>query len=126
MIDAHQHFWRIARGDYAWMDESVAEIRRDEQRYSGRSPVDCAHRLLTRRNIPGDVEVAAVLECSGEAPAARRVRLVVHHGRNVIGDGIQRVPEHQQLDHGDADDECEREPVAANLHQLLAHDGSEA
>jgi L-fucono-1,5-lactonase len=29
MIDAHQHFWRIARGDYAWMDESVAEIRRD-------------------------------------------------------------------------------------------------
>ncbi len=29
VIDAHQHFWRIARGDYFWMDESVAQIRRD-------------------------------------------------------------------------------------------------
>ena len=28
-IDAHQHFWRIARGDYSWMDDSVAAIRRD-------------------------------------------------------------------------------------------------
>lgn len=28
-IDSHQHFWRIARGDYAWMDDSVAPIRRD-------------------------------------------------------------------------------------------------
>lgn len=29
IIDAHQHFWRIARGDYSWMDDSVADIRRD-------------------------------------------------------------------------------------------------
>lgn len=29
IIDAHQHFWRIARGDYGWMDDSVAPIRRD-------------------------------------------------------------------------------------------------
>lgn len=29
IIDAHQHFWRIARGDYSWMDDSVAAIRRD-------------------------------------------------------------------------------------------------
>lgn len=29
IIDAHQHFWRIARGDYPWMNESVAPIRRD-------------------------------------------------------------------------------------------------
>ncbi|WP_179381604.1 amidohydrolase family protein [Jannaschia marina] len=28
-IDAHQHFWRIDRGDYHWMDDSVAPIRRD-------------------------------------------------------------------------------------------------
>ncbi|MBY6048473.1 amidohydrolase family protein [Vannielia litorea] len=28
-IDAHQHFWKIDRGDYGWMDESVAAIRRD-------------------------------------------------------------------------------------------------
>lgn len=29
IIDAHQHFWRIDRGDYSWMDDSVAAIRRD-------------------------------------------------------------------------------------------------
>ncbi|MEP4031014.1 amidohydrolase family protein [Roseibium polysiphoniae] len=29
IIDAHQHFWKIDRGDYHWMDDSVAAIRRD-------------------------------------------------------------------------------------------------
>ncbi|MEM1130549.1 MAG: amidohydrolase family protein [Pseudomonadota bacterium] len=29
IIDAHKHFWRVDRGDYFWMDDSVAEIRRD-------------------------------------------------------------------------------------------------
>ncbi|MDD7973780.1 hypothetical protein [Roseinatronobacter alkalisoli] len=29
IIDAHQHFWRIARGDYGWLDTQDATIRRD-------------------------------------------------------------------------------------------------
>lgn len=29
MIDAHQHFWQLSRGDYAWIDDTVAPIRRD-------------------------------------------------------------------------------------------------
>ncbi|WIY25202.1 amidohydrolase family protein [Parasedimentitalea psychrophila] len=29
MIDSHQHFWSLARGDYPWPDESVASIFRD-------------------------------------------------------------------------------------------------
>ncbi|WP_140848728.1 amidohydrolase [Paracoccus sp. FO-3] len=29
MIDAHQHFWRLSRGDYPWPNESVAPIFRD-------------------------------------------------------------------------------------------------
>ncbi len=29
MIDAHQHFWKIDRGDYSWMTESVAPLLRD-------------------------------------------------------------------------------------------------
>ncbi|WP_299085699.1 amidohydrolase family protein [uncultured Ruegeria sp.] len=28
-IDAHQHFWQIARGDYDWMSDDVAAIRHD-------------------------------------------------------------------------------------------------
>ncbi|WP_298985677.1 amidohydrolase family protein [uncultured Roseibium sp.] len=29
VVDAHQHFWKIARGDYFWMDDNVAAIRHD-------------------------------------------------------------------------------------------------
>src|SRR5580693_4494830 len=28
-IDAHQHFWRLSRGDYAWLDSSLGPIHRD-------------------------------------------------------------------------------------------------
>jgi L-fuconolactonase len=28
-IDAHQHFWRYEAGEYGWIDESMAGIRRD-------------------------------------------------------------------------------------------------
>lgn len=28
-VDAHQHFWRIARGDYGWMGPHVAPLLRD-------------------------------------------------------------------------------------------------
>jgi len=28
-IDAHQHFWRIARGDYAWLTPALGAIHRD-------------------------------------------------------------------------------------------------
>lgn len=29
MIDAHQHFWQLSRGDYPWPNETVAPIFRD-------------------------------------------------------------------------------------------------
>ena len=28
-IDAHQNFWRLSRGDYGWLDESLGPIHRD-------------------------------------------------------------------------------------------------
>lgn len=28
-VDAHQHFWRYAPADYAWMDESMAVLKQD-------------------------------------------------------------------------------------------------
>lgn len=28
-IDSHQHFWTLARGDYGWLDESLAPLYRD-------------------------------------------------------------------------------------------------
>ncbi|WP_417524918.1 amidohydrolase family protein [Marinovum sp.] len=51
-IDAHQHFWRIARGDYSWMDDSVAAIRRDLL------PADLAP-LAAEAGVTGTVVVQA-------------------------------------------------------------------
>ncbi len=51
-IDAHQHFWRISRGDYDWMSDEVAEIRHDIL------PADLAPHL-GRHDITGTVVVQA-------------------------------------------------------------------
>jgi L-fuconolactonase len=51
-IDAHQHFWQIARGDYSWMNDEVAAIRRDIL------PSDLAP-ALARHGIDGTVLVQA-------------------------------------------------------------------
>lgn len=51
-IDAHQHFWRIDRGDYGWMDDSTAAIRRDML------PLDLASHL-SQHGIAGTILVQA-------------------------------------------------------------------
>ncbi len=52
MIDAHQHFWRISRGDYGWMTDAHEPIRRD------RLPEDLAP-MAARFGIEGTVVVQA-------------------------------------------------------------------
>lgn len=51
-IDAHQHFWQIARGDYDWMDDSVAAIAHD-------TFPDKLAPLLAQQNVSGTVLVQA-------------------------------------------------------------------
>ena len=51
-IDAHQHFWQIDRGDYAWMTDEVAAIRHDIL------PPDL-EPLLEQHEIVGTVVVQA-------------------------------------------------------------------
>jgi L-fuconolactonase len=51
-IDAHQHFWRLARGDYGWLTPALAPIYRDFD------PSDLAP-LLARTGIDGTVLVQA-------------------------------------------------------------------
>ncbi len=29
MIDAHQHFWRVQRGDYGWLTPELGALYRD-------------------------------------------------------------------------------------------------
>lgn len=52
VIDAHQHFWRLARGDYQWPNDSVAPIFRDF------GPDDLAP-LLNRAGVTQTVLVQA-------------------------------------------------------------------
>ncbi|MEO0497964.1 MAG: amidohydrolase family protein [Pseudomonadota bacterium] len=51
-IDAHQHFWSLARGDYGWLTPDLAPIYRDF------SPSDLAP-LLAEQGIEGTVLVQA-------------------------------------------------------------------
>lgn len=51
-IDAHQHFWQLARGDYAWLTPDLAALHRDFM------PPDLAP-LLRRFGIDGTVVVQA-------------------------------------------------------------------
>jgi L-fuconolactonase len=51
-IDAHQHFWRLARGDYGWLTPALGPIHRDFE------PADLAP-LLTRTGIDATMLVQA-------------------------------------------------------------------
>jgi L-fuconolactonase len=52
MIDAHQHFWRVARGDYGWLTAELGPIYRDFM------PEDLAP-ILARHGIGGTILVQA-------------------------------------------------------------------
>jgi L-fuconolactonase len=52
VIDAHQHFWRIDRGDYGWLTPALTPIYRDF------APEDLAP-LLARHGIAGTILVQA-------------------------------------------------------------------
>ena len=52
IVDSHQHFWRLDRGDYSWLTRDLAPIYRDFQ------PEDLGP-ILTRHDIDGTVLVQA-------------------------------------------------------------------
>ncbi|SMD13455.1 L-fuconolactonase [Fulvimarina manganoxydans] len=76
VIDSHQHFWRISRGDYFWMeDEGAAPLRHD------RLPTDLLP-MASEGGVEGTVVVQAaptvdetifLLELADQAPLIRAV-----------------------------------------------------
>lgn len=52
MIDAHQHFWQLARGDYGWLTPELGSIHRDF------GPADLAP-ILARHDIAQTILVQA-------------------------------------------------------------------
>lgn len=69
-IDAHQHFWRLARGDYGWLTPALAAIHRDF------GPGDLAPLLAARgvaatilvQAAPTEAETAFLLDLARAAP----------------------------------------------------------
>ncbi len=76
-IDAHQHFWRLARGDYGWLTPALAPIYRDVE------PEEFAPHLA-RHGIAGTVLVQAA---PSEAETEFMLSLAESHGfiRGVVG-----------------------------------------
>jgi L-fuconolactonase len=74
-IDAHQHYWRLARGDYGWLTPALAPIHRDF------APADLAPELATAgiagtvlvQAAPTAAETAYLLELAAATPSVRGV-----------------------------------------------------
>jgi L-fuconolactonase len=66
-VDAHQHFWRLARGDYGWLTSTLAPIYRDFE------PADL-EPLLARAGVDATVLVQA-------APTVAETRFLVQLAR---------------------------------------------
>ena len=63
-IDAHQHFWRIARGDYAWLTPALGAIYRDFNP-DDLTPHLAAHGIAATilvQAAPTDAETAFLLD----------------------------------------------------------------
>lgn len=76
MIDAHQHFWRVDRGDYFWMPEDPSSVLRRDY-----GPADLKP-LLDRYGITGTVlvqaapteaETAFMLDIAAREPSVKAV-----------------------------------------------------
>ena len=63
-IDAHQHFWRLARGDYGWLTPELGAIHRDFE-------PDDLHPLMKSARIDATVLVQA-------APTAAETEFLLH------------------------------------------------
>ena len=68
MIDAHQHFWRVARGDYGWLTPELGAIYRDFM------PDDLSP-LLARHGFTGTILVQA-------APTVAETRFLLDVARD--------------------------------------------
>lgn len=74
-IDAHQHYWRLARGDYGWLTPDKGAIHRDF------APADLAPHLAAHgidRTIlvqaaPTEAETAFLLETAANTPSVAGV-----------------------------------------------------
>jgi L-fuconolactonase len=69
-IDAHQHFWRVARGDYAWLTPAQGAIHRDFGP-GDLAPILARHRIdatILVQAAPTVAETRFLLDLARETP----------------------------------------------------------
>jgi L-fuconolactonase len=70
MIDAHQHFWRLDRGDYGWLTPALAPIHRDFGP-DDLAPILARHgiaRTILVQAAPTVAETRWLLDIAGRTP----------------------------------------------------------
>src|SRR5580765_723828 len=77
VVDAHQHFWRLSRGDYAWLTPDLGTLHRDFE------PTDL-EPLLVHNGISATVVVQAA---ATEAETHFLIELAREHAfiKGVVG-----------------------------------------
>lgn len=98
-IDAHQHYWQLARGDYGWLTPKLAPIYRDF------GPADLAPHLDTfaiRRTVlvqaaPTEAETHFLLDLAATTPSVAGVVGWVDMGAADARDRIARLARRQKL-----------------------------
>lgn len=130
-IDAHQHFWRLDRGDYGWLTSALQPIHRDF------GPADlrpilarhCIQRTILVQAAPTEAETAFLLEIARDTPwvagvvgwtdfeardtAARIATLAKEHKLVGLRPMVQDLPDDRWL---------ERPALAAAFEAMIEHD----
>jgi L-fuconolactonase len=130
-IDAHQHFWRLARGDYGWLTPALAPIYRDFL------PADLAPLLAATgieqtilvQAAPTPAETDFLLALAEQTPWVAGVVGWVDMADSRAADRIAALAENPLLvglrpmvqDIAD-DDWLARAELAPAFHALIAHD----
>ena len=107
------------------VDNATLEVRRD---YHGDRNLAAAQHLGQHRrglNLAHDIDDLGFTQLRHELARQVRIGLVRDRRAQVTHVGIDRVAEQQQLDHGDADDHPECQPIAAQLAHFLLGDGKQ-
>ena len=99
VIDSHQHFWRYDAVEYAWIDDSMAALRRDFlppdlEPEMAAARVDASILVQTRQTRE---ETDWLLELAGRHASIAGVVGWVDLRSPAVGDELERVARHPRL-----------------------------
>jgi len=106
VIDAHQHFWRVARGDYGWLTPALGAIHRDFM------PDDLG-AMLARHGITGTILVQA-------APTIAETRFMLDIARDTpFVKGVVGWIDFESADAPDVVAELAADPLLVGLRPMV-------